>query len=88
MTRRDEELEMQELVVEQTQDPGLDGLGTKNPTVLSCGGIYIPRPRPMGPNDEIYKIINSPNQKEPTKVVMGSLHLNILMEVLHKESMN
>ncbi|PIR17965.1 MAG: hypothetical protein COV46_01890 [Deltaproteobacteria bacterium CG11_big_fil_rev_8_21_14_0_20_49_13] len=88
MTRRDEELEMQELVVEHTQDPGLDGVNTKNPTVLSCGGIFIPRPRPMGRNDELYKILNTTNKEEPTKLVTGSLTFNILQEVLHKESMN
>lgn len=88
MTRRDEELEMQELVVEHTQDPGLDGINAKNPTVLSCGGIFIPRPKQMGRNDELYKILNTTNKDEPTKLVTGSLTLNILQEVLHKESMN
>lgn len=86
MGRRDEE--MTTLVVEQVQEQKMDGLTDKNPTVLSCGGIFIPRPRPMGPNDEIYKILNCANEKEPTKVVCGSVPRNLLQEVLYKESMN
>jgi len=82
------EEEMSELVVEQVSELNVGDQGNRNPTVLSCGGIYIPRPRPMGPNDEIYKIINIANQKEPTKVVCGSFTMNLLQDVLHKESMN
>lgn len=88
MTRRDEDTGMQELLIEQPQLQRTDQLPSKHPMVLSCGGIYIPRPKPMGPNDEIYKILNIANQKEPTKIVMGPIHLNLLQEVLHKESMN
>jgi hypothetical protein len=86
MARMEEE--MSELVVEQASEARLEGETGKNPTVLSCGGIFIPRPKPMGPNDEIYKILNVANQKEPTKVVCGPMTLNLLQDVLHKESMN
>jgi len=80
--------EMTDLVVEQTVEPGPMNLESKNPMVLSCGGIFIPRPRPLGPKDEIYKILNIANEKEPTKVVAVSFPMNLLQEVLHKESMN
>ncbi len=82
------EQEMTELVVENVPEPNLGEIGTQNPMVLSCGGIFIPRPKPMGLNDEIYKILNTPDTKEPTKLVSGSFHMNLLQEVLHKESMN
>lgn len=82
------DLEMTELVVEQVQEERLDGLNDKHPMVLSCGGIFVPRPRPMGPNDEIFKILNIANEKEPTKIVSGAVMQNVLREVLHKESMN
>jgi len=82
------ELQRTELVVENTTEQGLGTLDAKNPTVLSCGGIFIPRPRPMGPNDSIYNILNCANDREPTKVVSGAFPRNVLMEVLHKESMN
>ena len=84
----EKDMEMKDLLVEQVVSEPSSSLGTKNPMVLSCGGIFIPRPRPMGPNDEIYKILNIANQKEPTKVVCGSVPHNLLQEVLHKESMN
>lgn len=58
----------------------------KNPTVLSCGGIYIPR---RDIDDRIlYQIITTPNQNEPVKVVTGARPRNALNEVLLKESMN
>lgn len=86
MARLDGETE--ELLIESVPDHDLDQLSSKHPMVLSCGGIFIPRPRPMGPNDEIYKILNVANSKEPTKVVTGAVPQNLLQEVLHKESMN
>lgn len=76
------------LIVENVPNAGYEETPNHNPMVLSCGGIFIPRPKPMGPNDEIYKILNVANSKEPTKVVSGSLPRNLLQDVLHKESMN
>lgn len=64
-----------------------DGGGAiKNPTVLSCGGIYIPR---RGDEDRVlYQIITTSNKSEPVKVVTGARPRNSLREVLLKESMN
>lgn len=77
-----------EVMAEQVAEVEIGELSTRNPTVLSCGGIYIPRPRPLGAKDEFYKIINIANSQEPAKVVSGSIPMSILQTVLHKETMN
>ena len=57
-----------------------------NPTVLSCGGMYIPH---HGSQDAaLYQIITTPSISEPVKVVTGSRPHNVLYEALIKESMN
>lgn len=83
-----QEAEITNLVVENVPESPMNGLSGKNPTVLSCGGIYIPRPKPFNPKEEYFRIINIANAKEPTKVVGSSVAINLLQEVLHKESMN
>lgn len=57
-----------------------------NPTVLSCGGIYIPR----RPEEQkiIYQIITTSDRNEPVKIMTGMRPRNVLHEVLLKESMN
>lgn len=57
-----------------------------SPTVLSCGGIYIPHRQQE--QRLIYHIITTSDNKEPVKVLTGAHPGNILHEVLHKESMN
>jgi len=80
--------DMATLVVESAPSLNIEDGVSKNPMVLSCGGIFIPRPRSPGQHDEIYKILNVANTKGPTKIVSGSIPKNLLQEVLHKESMN
>ncbi len=60
--------------------------GSANPTVISCGGIYIPHQG--GQQRTIYHVINTPSESEPVKVVAGARPRNILREVMVKESMN
>lgn len=59
-----------------------------HPTVLSCGGIFVPRPRPINPRDPLYHILNTPHEVSPVKVVSALMHRNLLQEVLAKESLN
>ncbi len=60
-----------------------------NPTVLSCGGMYLPRPKTKTPFQKIsYDILNLANQSEPAKVFTGQRPLNMLMEALSKEILN
>lgn len=60
-----------------------------NPTVLSCGGMYLSRPVAKAPFQKLqYNILNLANQKEPVKVFTGQRPLNMLMEILSKEILN
>ena len=72
------------MILSQMFDPEKhDGAG---PTVLSCGGIYIPH---RGNREEILcHIITTSCSEEPVKVVTGARPRNVLHEVLLKESMN
>jgi hypothetical protein len=63
-----------------------DDIKSKNPTVLSCGGIYIPHRKRR--EQILYHILNTPSESEPVKVVAGARPRNVLFEVLMKESMN
>ncbi len=65
---------------------GNDDLKSDNPTVLSCGGIYIPHRKRR--EQVLYHILNTPSESEPVKVVAGATPRNILFEVMMKESMN
>lgn len=57
-----------------------------SPTVLSCGGMYIPRSQ--GHEGALYHIITTSNNVEPVKVVAGARPHNALFDILLKESMN
>lgn len=71
------------LMLGRVLDPEGEGA---NPTVLSCGGIYIPH---RGRQDEILShIITTSCREEPVKVVTGVKPRNVLREVLLRESMN
>jgi hypothetical protein len=73
-----------ELILNQVFDP--EQRDQASPTVLSCGGIYIPH---RGRQEEIlYHIITTSSREEPVKVVTGARPRNVLYEVLLKESMN
>ena len=64
----------------------LEELSSKDPTVLSCGGIYIPHRVPQGRT--LYHVINTSSQSEPVKLVSGVRPKNVLREMLIKESLN
>lgn len=65
---------------------GSEEVSAKHPTVLSCGGIYIPNR--VRRQRILYHILNTPSEQEPVKVVTGQRPRNRLFEVLMKESMN
>lgn len=76
-----------EMIVQEvlTKDP--NELSTKNPMVLSCGGVYIPRRGQQIINRE-HHILTMPNAAEPIKIVAGLKPHNVLHEVMQKESLN
>lgn len=66
---------------------GGDEMISKAPTVLSCGGIYIPRTS-REEQRVIYHIITTSSREEPVKVMTGLRPRNALHEILIKESLN
>lgn len=65
---------------------GWGDLSLKNPTVLSCGGIYIPRRRSNEATS--YHMISTPMGSMPVKIIVSSPPMNILKIVMAKETMN
>lgn len=62
-------------------------LENPNPTVLSCGGIYLPR-RKL-PAKVVFQVLNLANNQEPIKIYTGRHgKINLLQEVLSKEILN
>lgn len=62
-------------------------LTSQNPTVLSCGGIYIPRTSEEE-RRVLYHIITTQRKDEPVRVVGNFRPRNALHEILLRESMN
>jgi len=59
------------------------------PKVLSCGGMYLSRPRNSASLKRLeYNVLNLANQKEPVKICTGKRWANPLYEMLHKEVLN
>ncbi|MBI4366977.1 MAG: hypothetical protein HY543_09185 [Deltaproteobacteria bacterium] len=76
------------LIIQRALDASTGRTNPQHPTVLSCGGIFVPRPRPLNPRDPLYHILNIPSEGQPVKVVSALIHRNILQEVLSKDSLN
>jgi len=64
-----------------------EGLLKKNSTVLSCGGIFIPRQK-QEEQMALHHVLTTLSKKEPVKIVTGIRPRNFLHEVMIKESMN
>jgi hypothetical protein len=58
----------------------------KNPMVLSCGGVYIPRKG--GRKHSLYHILHTPSDAEPVKVYCAARQKSALIEMIQKESLN
>lgn len=80
--------ESSELIVQSAFEESPGELSSKNPMVLSCGGIYIPRSKRGRLAAPLWKIINLADTKNPTKVVSSALPKSPLSEILKKESLN
>ncbi len=77
------------LILQRASEEGPVGLNPKNPTVLSCGGMYLPRPKISPPPRMPYDVLHLANPKEPIKLYVGRRDLfNLLHQVLQKEAMN
>ena len=75
------------LIFERTEEAQKGFMGHKDPTVLSCGGIYLPRRKSA--NKVVYHVLNLANLKEPIKIYTGRRRfINQLAQVLAKEALN
>ena len=72
-------------IMKQVFEGSLGELSSKNPIVLTCGGVYIPHPESQR---MMIDILVTPNHREPVKVMMGPMRRNALHEMLIKGSMN
>lgn len=78
-----------ELILQRTVELSQGDLKGGHPAVLSCGGIFVPRPRPINPSDPLYMILNTPNNDDrPVKIVSAIVTSNVLDMVLIKDAMN
>lgn len=80
------EMENEE-IVRETYEEGPGELSSRNPMVLSCGGIYIPN-RKRVLDRPLWHVINLPDTDNPTKVVSSNIPKSPLNEILDKESLN
>ncbi|MBI4238223.1 MAG: hypothetical protein HY696_07400 [Deltaproteobacteria bacterium] len=76
------------LILERAVQLSQGDLQGGHPAVLSCGGIFVPRPRPMSISDPLYHILYTPNDQQPAKVVSALITKNLLDEILNKDRVN
>ncbi len=74
-----------EWILKQVFEGSVGELSSKNPLVLSCGGVYIPHPESRRC---MIEILVTPNKNEPVKVMTGAAPKNGLSKMLIKGSMN
>lgn len=77
-----------ELIVHQAMEESPGELSSKNPMVLSCGGIYIPHDKRRRPAHPLWHILNLADEKRPTKVIGSNIYRSPLVDILKKEGMN
>lgn len=75
-------------ILERVMELAQGELQGGHPAVLSCGGIFVPRPRPISPMHPLYHILNTPQSEQQSKVVSAIINQNILDEAIGKERMN
>lgn len=80
--------EMTELIVRDVFEESPGELSSRNPMVLSCGGIYIPHRRNSVIDKPLWHVINIADENSSSKVVCSGLPKSPLAQLLEKESMN
>lgn len=80
--------ETAELVVSDAFEESPGELSSRNPMVLSCGGIYIPYKKYSNFSRPLWQVLNLANENEPVKVVSSNIPKSPLTEILEKESKN
>lgn len=77
-----------ELIVQEAYEESPVELSSRNPMVLSCGGIYIPNDKRGFLDRPLWEILNVADNSNPVRVVCSSLPRDPLLEIMEKESMN
>lgn len=81
------EFSITQFLFERLRETEAGFLNNPNPTVLSCGGIYLPR-RKLSAR-VVFQVLNLANNREPIKIYTGRHgKINLLQEVLSKEILN
>lgn len=76
-----------QIIFEKIKEAEAGLLQDRNPTVISCGGIYIPRKKI--PDKIVFQVLNLANDQEPIKIYTGRHgRLHLLQDILAKEHLN
>ncbi len=75
-------------IIEQATSVSLGEARNTHPLVLSCGGVFIPRPRRLRPSDALFMVMNTPASASSTKVVSACATKGVLDIALIKTSSN
>lgn len=77
------------LILERAADESHFREDRQHPTVLSCGGMYLPRTKNGFTPNVHYHVLNLANENEPIKIYVGRRGpVNLLHQVLAKEALN
>lgn len=80
------ENEQEELIVRSAYEESSGELSSRNPMVLSCGGIYIPREKRRKKGMPLWEILNLAG--DASKVIATEIPKSPLNIILDKESKN
>lgn len=75
-------------IIERATAVSLGEAQSAHPMVLSCGGLFVPRPRRLNPRDPLYVILHTPATEVPTKIVSACVSKGPLDVALGKERLN
>jgi hypothetical protein len=59
-----------------------------HPMVLSCGGIFVPRPKPIHQDTVLYEVINRPGECTGAKVVNTVVSEDLLELISSRDRLN
>jgi hypothetical protein len=82
MDARTPDLSCHDMILERFLDVSQGDLQASHPMILSCGGVFVPRPPMLNPRDPLYHILHTPNRKTPTKIVSALVTRDLLDEIL------
>lgn len=75
-------------IIERATAVSLGEAQSAHPMVLSCGGVFVPRPRRLNPRDPLYVILHTPATEMSTKIVSACASKGLLDVAQSKERLN